>query len=233
METELHTGALVPSSSAASAAALGIGRAGGSKGVRSRTAGAATTGMGAGGRGEGAGAGPGGEAGDVGKHHSGLLSEADDSRGRSRGAKVGVDWICTSAVRCFSRGCAVVVVFLPPTCSKRSIKTVCSKLMEPSYLEIFLCCIIVLNDRLPMPTPLATNVARARCASIRVGLIAAADARDVPRMNPLQPRMNRPYFLVGCRGSAPTSITATSPGRSAERQQFSDILPCSSTPAFT
>eukprot|EP00903_Cladosiphon_okamuranus_P016522 g15243.t1 len=87
METELHTGALVASSSSASATALGMAGGGGSKGVRSRTAGAITTGMGAGGRGEGAGAGGGGEAGNAGKHHSGLLSEMDDSRARSRGAK--------------------------------------------------------------------------------------------------------------------------------------------------
>lgn len=86
METELHTEALVGSSSTVPAA-LGMAGTGGSKGVRSRTAGAAA--VGSGGRGEGAGAGAEGEAGDAGKHHSGLLSETDDSRSRSRGAKVG------------------------------------------------------------------------------------------------------------------------------------------------
>lgn len=84
METELHTGALVPSASTASAA-VGLAGDGGSKGVRSRTAGAAVTGSGGGG-----GAGAGAEAGGGGKHHSGLLSEAEESRSRTRGAKVSV-----------------------------------------------------------------------------------------------------------------------------------------------
>ncbi len=62
--------------------------AGGSKGVRSRTAGAATMGSEAPGRGAGAGA----EEGDGGKNYSGLLSEADETRTRSRVTKVS-DWI--------------------------------------------------------------------------------------------------------------------------------------------
>jgi len=84
METELHSGALIPSTSNASPA-LGVAGTGGSKGARSRTAGAATMGSEAQGRGAGAGA----EAADGGKNHSGMLSETDETRTRSRGAKVG------------------------------------------------------------------------------------------------------------------------------------------------
>ena len=115
METELHTGALVASSSTVSATALGMAGASGSKGVRSRTAGAAT--MGQGGRGEGIGAGAGGEAGEGGKHHSGLLSEADDSRARSRGAKVGrVDAVVVGNSHSFSRGYLHSRRFFFPPC---------------------------------------------------------------------------------------------------------------------
>lgn len=119
METELHTGALVNSSSTASAAAPGMAGIGGSKGVRSRTAGAATVGPGGRGEGIGAGAGAGAEAGDGGKHHSGLLSEMDDSRSRSRGAKVGrLD--TSTYIRCwddFSH--EVVFTDLSPSCLLR------------------------------------------------------------------------------------------------------------------
>lgn len=87
METELRTGALAPSASTASAAHGIAGFGGGSTGVRSRSAGAVAAGSGRGGM---AAAPAGAEAGDGGKHHAGLLSEtAEDSRSRSRGAKVG------------------------------------------------------------------------------------------------------------------------------------------------
>lgn len=101
LETELHAGALVASSPTASATAVGVAGAAGGKGCRSRTPGAATMEPGGRGEGMGAGAGAAGEAGDGGKHHSGLLSETDDSRSRSRGAKVGR---CTRMV--LSRVCA-------------------------------------------------------------------------------------------------------------------------------
>lgn len=84
METELHTGALGAPAPTASAA-LGMGRG---KGARARTAGATVTGLGGAG-GTGFGAGAGAETGDSGKHHAGLLSETEESRSRTRGAKVG------------------------------------------------------------------------------------------------------------------------------------------------
>lgn len=84
METELHTGTLGAPAPTASAA-LGMG---GGKGARARTAGATAKGLGgAGGTGGGAAA----ETGDSGKHHAGLLSETEESRSRSRGAKVGYE----------------------------------------------------------------------------------------------------------------------------------------------
>ncbi|CBJ49101.1 outer dynein arm docking complex protein like [Ectocarpus siliculosus] len=82
MEAELHTGALGAPAPTTSAA-LGMGRG---KGARAGTAGATATGLGGAG-GTGFRAGAGAETGDSGKHHAGLLSETEESRSRTRGAK--------------------------------------------------------------------------------------------------------------------------------------------------
>lgn len=82
--------------------------------------------MGSGARG---GAGAGVEAGGVGKHHSGLLSEADESRSRTRSAKV-----CRWAIFLLVRRVCTRLGFIryPLSSRQRSIDRNYRRLVEPT-----------------------------------------------------------------------------------------------------